>query len=239
MWIDRVWRLIFNVWYSVNLNGTRHDFFISSRRIKQGDPLSPFLFVIGAELLSRLLINLLEEGFIPYFTKKKGPIISHLCYVDDTILFSSGDSVSLKLLMTKLEVYESMSDQKINKMESAFYVSSNLDNNNINMIKDIFDFNQLDFSMHYLGCPIYRGRKKIVHFNKMVAKVASRLHGWLSKILSFGGKVILIKSILHALPLHLLSVLYPSKIVLSQIEKIISNFFWGKGESKNKFYWIS
>ncbi|XP_070055486.1 uncharacterized protein [Nicotiana tomentosiformis] len=174
VWIDRVWRLISNVWYSVNLNGTRHDFFKSSRGIKQGDPLSPSLFVIGSELLSRLLINLLEEGFIPYFTKKKGPIISHLCYVDDIILFSSGDPVSLKLLMTKMEVYESMSVQKINKMKSAFYVSSNLDNDNINMIKKILGFNQLDFPMRYLGCPIYRRRKKVVHFNKMVAKVASR-----------------------------------------------------------------
>lgn len=73
----------------------------------------------------------------------------------------------------------------------------------------------------------------------MVAKVSNRMQGWQGRLLSAGGKAILIKYVLHALPLHLLSVLYPSKIVLSQIDKIIANFFWGKMDDKNKYHWKS
>lgn len=109
-WIDMVWRLI-------------SGFFKASRGIKQGDPLSPSLFVLGAKLLSRLMDNLPESSFIPYFSEKKGPRITHLCYVDDTILFSSCDPFSLKLMMEKLELYEKVSGQLVNKRKSGFYVS--------------------------------------------------------------------------------------------------------------------
>lgn len=76
-----------NVWYSVNINGVRHGFFKSSRGIKQGDPFSPSLFIIGAYLLSRLMDILLESDFISYSVDKNGPDITNLCYADDTILF--------------------------------------------------------------------------------------------------------------------------------------------------------
>lgn len=65
-WVDSVWRLISNVWYSININGAKHGFFNSTRGIKQGDPLSPSLFVIGVELLSRMMNNLNQTSFIPY-----------------------------------------------------------------------------------------------------------------------------------------------------------------------------
>ncbi|KAM3288257.1 hypothetical protein P3S67_021687 [Capsicum chacoense] len=67
-WTDCIWRLMNNVWYSVNINGSRHDFFNSSRGLKQGNPLSPSLFLIRAELLSKLMDSLICSDFIPYFS---------------------------------------------------------------------------------------------------------------------------------------------------------------------------
>lgn len=51
--ISMIWKLMINIWYSININGRRYRFFKSNRGIKQGNPLSPSLFVISAELLSR------------------------------------------------------------------------------------------------------------------------------------------------------------------------------------------
>ncbi|XP_060184581.1 uncharacterized protein LOC132614194 [Lycium barbarum] len=90
--IDMVWRLISNNWYSVLINGQSHGFFRSSRRVKQGDPLSPTLFIIAVEVLSRSLNKFHEKPkFISYSMPKWSPQINHFSYVDDTLLFFSGE----------------------------------------------------------------------------------------------------------------------------------------------------
>lgn len=161
VWIDRVWRAISNVWYSINLNGPRHGLFKSTRGVKQGDPLSPTLFVIGPELLSRLLYGLPQNGFIPYSLDNGSPMVNHLCYADDTILFSSADPLSIGLMMNKLRAYENISGQRINKKKCGIYVSANLTEDNIKEIELISGFNHLKFPMQYLGCPIIKGGKKL------------------------------------------------------------------------------
>ena len=99
-----IWRLISNNWYSVLIDGKSRGFFQSSRGLKQGDPLSPTLFIIAAEVLSRGLNNLhRDESMKGYGLPKWSPEINHLSYVDDTILFGSGDRGSMVNLWTPLQ----------------------------------------------------------------------------------------------------------------------------------------
>ena len=81
-------RLISNNWYSVLLNGKVFGFFKSSRGLKQGDPLSPTLFIIETEVLTRSLNSSFEDtNFKGFVMPKWTPQINHLSYVDHTILF--------------------------------------------------------------------------------------------------------------------------------------------------------
>lgn len=108
--IDMVWRLLSNNWYSILINGKTYDFFPFSKGVKQGDPLSPNLFIIAAEFLFRSL-NLLHEGgdFIDFGMPKWSNKINHLSYADDTILFRSANKRLVHLMMKVLRDYEKVS----------------------------------------------------------------------------------------------------------------------------------
>ncbi|XP_060201107.1 uncharacterized protein LOC132629772 [Lycium barbarum] len=92
-WVGLIHRIISNNWYSININGTRHGFFKSTRGLK----------------------HLSNDSFVPFTCKSNGPSITHLCYADDTILFSSGDCNSITMMMDKLSEYEKISGQLVNK----------------------------------------------------------------------------------------------------------------------------
>lgn len=73
--MDFVWRSLSNNGCSININGGRYGYFKLGRWTKQGDPLSPLLFIIGGELLTRLMEQLKNERFISYFVDKGCPIL--------------------------------------------------------------------------------------------------------------------------------------------------------------------
>ena len=95
-WISWINRCISTASFSVLFNGSPTGFFQSSRGLRQGDPLSPYLFVIGMEALSCLLKRVVEDNFISgcrFWGRDGGDIvISHLLYADDTIIFYETNS---------------------------------------------------------------------------------------------------------------------------------------------------
>ncbi|XP_070036541.1 secreted RxLR effector protein 78-like [Nicotiana tomentosiformis] len=110
--IGIVFGIVSNNWYLVLINGQPYEFFKSTRGVKQGDPLSPTLFILAAEAMSRGLNSLhLNLYFYEFGLPKWSPKNNHLGYVDDTIIFSSSDATSLQLIMEVLSAYEVASVQ--------------------------------------------------------------------------------------------------------------------------------
>lgn len=121
--IDMIVRLISNNWYSVLMNGKSFGFFLSSRGLKQGDPLSPTLFIIAPEVLARNLNGLYEDAdFKDFGLPKWSPHINHLSYASDTILFYSGQPKSIRMIMKVLRRYETMFGQMFNIDKSICYL---------------------------------------------------------------------------------------------------------------------
>ncbi|XP_059310044.1 uncharacterized protein LOC132061208 [Lycium ferocissimum] len=98
--------IFLNIWYTIVLNGARNGFFKSSRGLRQGDPLSPALFIICADLLSRLLNNLANDvNYYGYHRPLRGNNITHLAFTDDVILFTSvspKENIELKYRVANL-----------------------------------------------------------------------------------------------------------------------------------------
>lgn len=125
VFINIIWRNIANNWYSILVNGKAQGFFHSTRGIKQGDPLSPALFIISAEVLSRSLNSLFDDSqYVRYGMPKWTPNLN--AYADDTIIFAVAHEKSLQRIMKVLGRYESQSGQLISKGKSAWYMHQNV-----------------------------------------------------------------------------------------------------------------
>ncbi|XP_075091512.1 uncharacterized protein LOC142171718 [Nicotiana tabacum] len=99
-----------NNWYSALVNGQLSGFFKSTRGVKRGDPLSPTLYILSADILTRSLNKLFEDKkYIGYGMPILIDPLNHLAYADDKIIFTSEDAYSLGKIVTVLTQYEQTS----------------------------------------------------------------------------------------------------------------------------------
>ncbi|XP_042979857.1 uncharacterized protein LOC122310040 [Carya illinoinensis] len=101
---------IMNPWFSVVMNGVSKGFFKGGRGLRQGDPISPYLFILVEDIFSRMINNQIHMGkIIPFHHPRGSPIISHLHYADDMVSFCNGGKASLKAITDVLKIYEKWS----------------------------------------------------------------------------------------------------------------------------------
>ncbi|XP_059306340.1 uncharacterized protein LOC132057756 [Lycium ferocissimum] len=159
----------------------------SSRGVKQGNPISPTLFIIAAEVLTRCLNKLHEKpSFIGYGMPKWSPQINHLSYAGDAILFYSGDGYSLNKMMKRLRKYEKASGQLVNTDKSCYYVHHKVSARVNSKIKRHTNMRNGSFPFTYLGCPVFYGRRKQIYYEDLIKKVMKRILPWQNRLLSFG-----------------------------------------------------
>jgi len=114
-WVYLIMQCVTSVQYSVIINGSLVGEIRPSRGIRQGDPISPYLFIICVEALSALIMRAERSGAISGVpSSPSGPKISHLFFADDSILFCKSNAVEWKRLMKILGIYENASGQKLN-----------------------------------------------------------------------------------------------------------------------------
>ena len=123
-WISLIERCVSCCWFSVIINGTPSGFFRSTRGLRQRDPISPALFVIAADYLSRALDKpILGKKDMLFKTTLHGPTISHLAYADDILIFTQGSARVMRRLRVCLAEYERASGQQISLPKSNFYIA--------------------------------------------------------------------------------------------------------------------
>nr|XP_009786255.1 PREDICTED: uncharacterized protein LOC104234397 [Nicotiana sylvestris] len=212
----------------------------SSRGVKQGDPVSPTLFILAAETLSRGL-NALHTNlyFCGFGMPKWSPKINHLAYVDDMLIFSSSDETSLMLIMQVLNTYEAASGQLVNKTKSDVYLHHLTDMKVVNKVERITGIHRSEFPIIYLGCPIFYARRKLEYYQPLITKVMDKLQSWKGKLLSVGGRAVVISHVLQSMPMHLLSAVNPPNYVINRLHKLFAQFFWSSSIGGTSRHWAS
>ena len=141
--------------FSVNINGELAGFFGSSRGLRQGDPLSSYLFVLVKDALSMLIQKRIEEEVVPfvYHWRCSKTKLTHLCFADDLLLFCGNSTTSMRTLFHILLEFSSMTGLTPNCSNSNIYIARN--NQSFREVAlDIFGFLEGELPVRYLGVPL-------------------------------------------------------------------------------------
>ena len=139
--------------YSVFINGRTRGRISASRGPRQGDPLSPFLFLSVSEVLSSLFSNLYKKETFKGFVVGKDKIhIPILQFADNTLLFCKFDEVMMENLRKTLLVFEWCSGQKLNREKSSI-CGINIENSKILSTANNLNCKVESLSFTYLSLP--------------------------------------------------------------------------------------
>lgn len=173
---------------SVLINGASCGFFQPTRGVKKGDPLSPYLFILMSEALSRVLNSGVAEGRIGrYEASHRCSTVSHLAFVDDFILFLNGKASSLRALKDILSLYQEASGQQINLEKNFFVPPKRCSPSRQAVLERHLGMRRSALPFKYLGINLYRGRNKSIYYHHILEKVDGKLNAWKSKLLSPGA----------------------------------------------------
>ena len=222
--------------FYIIVNGSLAGFFRNSRGLRQGDPLYPYLFVIGMEEFSRLL-KLAVDG--NYLSRSKiverGGVessISHLLYANDTLLFCEANKDQMKFLSWILMWFEALSGLTINLNKSEILPIGLVDNAQELAVELGCGIGSLPTS--YLGLPLRAKHKAVGVWETVEDRFRNRLASWKSQYISKGGRLTLIHNTLSCLPIYCLSLFRMPVSIDTRLEKIQRKFLWGGGSLEKK-----
>ncbi|KAK2418273.1 hypothetical protein QL285_040487 [Trifolium repens] len=213
---------------SVLVNGSPTDEFPLERGLRQGDPLSPFLFLLAAEGLNVLMQAMVEGNkFVGYQVGGQEVVsVSHLQFADDTLLMGIKSWANVRTLRAVLLLFELMSCLKVN-FNKSMLVGVNISDSWLREAASALRCRVGGIPFLYLGLPIGGDPRRLGFWEPVLARIMSRLSGWGSRFLSFGGRLVLLKSVLTSLPVYALSFFKAHSGIISSIESLLMNFFWG------------
>lgn len=210
--------------FSDSFNGGSGGFFKSTKGIRQGDPLSPYLFVLAMECLSRLLFSRYEAGTIGYHPRTAELEISHLMFADDVMVFFDGTSNSLHGISECLDDFASWSGLHMNTAKTELFTSG-VDQSETAAITS-YGFPSGQFPIRYLGLPLMSRKLKISEYAPLMTKINQRIQSWSAKLLSFAGRLHLLKTVILGTVDFWISAFVLPKGCIGNIESLCSRFLW-------------
>ena len=210
--------------FSINVNGELTGFFASKRGVRQGDPLSSFLFLIAMEAFSRSLSRAVFHPSFDFHPRCKRIKLSQLCFADDLFLFTKGNVDSVRITMDELAKFEAFSGMQVNKQKSVMFLAGT-DDNVRDAILDMMGFRLGSLPMKYLGVPLISSKLSHSDCQPLLDKIIARIQ-WISSSLSFTGSLHLISSVLYSIQAYWSTMFIIPKFTCYKIEQIFNGFLW-------------
>ncbi|GJR83550.1 hypothetical protein Tco_0154335 [Tanacetum coccineum] len=226
--------------FSLSINGVLHGYFKGKRGLRQGDPISPYLFTLVMEVLTLMLQRRVRDsGAFTFHRYCSEMDLINLCFADDLFLFAHGDVDSARVIMEALDEFKLASGLTPSIPKSTAYFCNVLNYIKISILH-IMPFEEGRLPVKYLGVPLVSSRLLYRDCKELIEKVHNRIKDWRNKSLSAAGRLQLVQSVIGSMHVYWASVFILPTRMLLEIEQLMRGFLWCQGtmrKGKSKVAW--
>jgi hypothetical protein len=226
-WITALWATSSSTFLLNDEPGAR----IKHRRgVRQGDPLSPMLFLLAIEPLHLLFCKAQSLGTIGFLHQNCTSFRMSL-YIDDAAVFINPTLQDLQATSYIIQLFAHASGLSTNMEKTEYFPiqCQNID------VQELLGANQTvsSFPCTYLGLPLHFKRLPKSALNPLVQRIGNWLPGWKRNLLAYPGREVLVKSVLSAMPTHFLTIYKLPKWAEKEIDRYRHSFLW-RGDHPDK-----
>ncbi|GJX65786.1 RNA-directed DNA polymerase, eukaryota, reverse transcriptase zinc-binding domain protein [Tanacetum coccineum] len=217
--------------FSICINGDIHGFFKGKRGLRQGDPMSPYLFTIVMEVFNLMVQRQIRlDNRFKYHWGCSRIRLTHLCFADDLLMLCHGDHISASILRRALDEFSMTSGLYPNMSKSTVFYG-NIHDTVKDEIQLAMPFRKGVLPVRYLGIPLTAKTLSIADCRVLIEKVKNRILDWRNKSLSLARKFQLVASVLSSLHVYWASMFILPVFVCNSIDKLLKNFVWSKNDA--------
>ena len=189
--------------------------------LRQGDPLSPYLFILCMEKLSIAINNAVLQGnWEPIRMSSTSPHISHILFSDDVLLFTKAKNSQFRFIKDLFDRFNQASGLKINLSKSRGVYSSGIPHQKIAKLTSTAALDK------YLGFLILKGRPKRSDFYFIIEKMQTGMASWKNRLLNKPGRLALASSVLSSIPAYYMQINWLPQSICDNIDHATYNFIW-------------
>lgn len=231
--IDWIMSCIRGCMISLKVNGSLEGYFSAKSGLRQGDPLSPYLFVIAMEALSVCLKSTTSNDTFRFHWHTKELSLNHLIFADDLMLFSYGDLLSINCILEGVHLFSSMSGLHPNEEKSLCFFA-NVPEEVQNEVLISTGFQKGTLPIRYLGLPLLSTQLSFRDCRPLIMKIRGKIELWMNKLLNHAGRLQLLKVVLFSIQSFWSVHLSLPASVLKEIQSLLLKFLWGGSVSNTK-----
>lgn len=209
--------------FSVLVEGSPHGFINSSRGLRHGDPLSPYLFAIAMEFLTINLDMELHKGNLnPIYQIE--PLITRLIYADDILILTKATVQNAIGIEHVFQNLNNITELELNPKKSTLFLSKGATNKN--QIANTFNIHIGNLPIIYLGIPLSNNKLRAKDFGGLIDQINKKFNHWHNKMLNISGRAELIKTVIHHILQFWLQFTQFPLTVTKRINTFCANFLW-------------